>query len=518
MAWNTPGSDNSGGSNGRTPRRRPQRPRPRRLARPLARPVRRRRRRRRQHRCAGSRIVLGLWLVFNCFVLVTEQQRGVVLRFGQFARVLQPGPHFKAPWPIERVTKVNATQINDLQRHRAGAHPRREHRATSRSTCSTASAIRSMYLFGTRDADQRAQAGRAERRARAGRPLRPGHRAQRAHRARPSPCAQRLQASLRGLPHRPGRDRAQPAQRAPAGRGEGRVRRRRQRAAGQDTAINEAQAYAKQGRAGSARRGRAHPHRRRGLQDRDRSPAPTATPTRFSLLVDQYKAAPEVTRKRLWLETVQEVLADNRKIIGGDCAPADLRADGRQARRAAAARAAAADAATCWRRPSTSRARRRGRARRTPRADRPRGGRHDEILPVDRRRRRRAARAARFGVRRQRRPDRDRAQPRPRRAHRHRPGPALQGPLVETARVFDRRLQVLDAEPERYLTSEKQGRQRRLLRDGPHRGRARVLPRHRRRRGRSPIAAPGADHHATRCATRSTRARCSRWCPATAPT
>ena len=39
---------------------------------------------------------------------------------------------------------------------------------------------------------------------------------------------------------------------------------------------------------------------------------------RFSLLVDQYKAAPDVTRKRLWLETVQDVLADNRKIVGGD--------------------------------------------------------------------------------------------------------------------------------------------------------------------------------------------------------
>ena len=32
-------------------------------------------------------ILLGLWLVFNSFVLVTEQQRGVVLRFGQVARV-----------------------------------------------------------------------------------------------------------------------------------------------------------------------------------------------------------------------------------------------------------------------------------------------------------------------------------------------------------------------------------------------------------------------------------------------
>jgi len=35
------------------------------------------------------------------------------------------------------------------------------------------------------------------------------------------------------------------------------------------------------------------------------------------------------------------------------------------------------------------------------------------------------------------------------------PGLHFKWPLIETARVFDRRLQVLDAEPERYLTSER---------------------------------------------------------------
>lgn len=39
---------------------------------------------------------------------------------------------------------------------------------------------------------------------------------------------------------------------------------------------------------------------------------------RRSLLVAQYKGAPDVTRKRLWLETVQDVLAKNRKVVGGD--------------------------------------------------------------------------------------------------------------------------------------------------------------------------------------------------------
>ena len=58
-------------------------------------------------------IIFALWLVFNCFVLVAEQQRGVVLRFGQYARTMQPGPSLKLPWPIERVIKINATQIKN---------------------------------------------------------------------------------------------------------------------------------------------------------------------------------------------------------------------------------------------------------------------------------------------------------------------------------------------------------------------------------------------------------------------
>ena len=44
----------------------------------------------------------------------------------------------------------------------------------------------------------------------------------------------------------------------------------------------------------------------------------TGDAERFSLLLDQYKLAPEVTRKRLWLETVQQVLSENRKVVGGD--------------------------------------------------------------------------------------------------------------------------------------------------------------------------------------------------------
>jgi len=38
---------------------------------------------------------------------------------------------------------------------------------------------------------------------------------------------------------------------------------------------------------------------------------------RFSLLVGEYRKAPEVTRKRLYLETMQQVVAGNQKVIAG---------------------------------------------------------------------------------------------------------------------------------------------------------------------------------------------------------
>jgi modulator of FtsH protease HflK len=44
----------------------------------------------------------------------------------------------------------------------------------------------------------------------------------------------------------------------------------------------------------------------------------TGDAQRFTLLLQQYRGAPDVTRKRLWLETVQQVLAENRKVVGGD--------------------------------------------------------------------------------------------------------------------------------------------------------------------------------------------------------
>jgi membrane protease subunit HflK len=52
-----------------------------------------------------------VWLVFNSFKLIDARERGVVLRFGEFSRMMEPGANFKLPWPIERVTVVQATDV-----------------------------------------------------------------------------------------------------------------------------------------------------------------------------------------------------------------------------------------------------------------------------------------------------------------------------------------------------------------------------------------------------------------------
>lgn len=260
-------------------------------------------------------IAVGLWLLFNCFVLVQEQERGVVLRFGQFARVLQPGPHFKAPWPIESVTKVVAT-TSEAYSETVPVLTRDGNMVDVSINVQYRVGDPVRFLFGSRDAKStlqqaaqsvvREQVGRSDLDTVLG-----------ARGALTTIVRQRLQASLDAyrtgllvtelnLPNaRPPdevKDAFDDAQRASADKA---------------TAINEAQAYAKrivpEARGASARIRTAAEGYKTSTIARAQGDA-----ARFDLLVEQYKAAPEVTRKRLWLETVQGVLADNRTIVGGD--------------------------------------------------------------------------------------------------------------------------------------------------------------------------------------------------------
>ena len=260
-------------------------------------------------------LLVALWLVFNCFVLITEQQRGVVLRFGQFDRVLQPGPHFKWPWPVERAIKVNATQsqaFNDT----VPVLTRDGNMVSVELNVQYRISDPKLFLFGTRDAKAvleqaalstvREAVGRSDLNTVLG-----------ARGGLIGTVNRQLQSSLdeygTGLivsdlslqnarfPDEV-KDAFDEAQRANADK---------------TTAINQAKAYA--AKIVPEARGQAASLRTTAEGYKTASIArATGDAERFSLLLDQYKLAPEVTRKRLWLETMQQVLSTNRKVVGGD--------------------------------------------------------------------------------------------------------------------------------------------------------------------------------------------------------
>ena len=260
-------------------------------------------------------IVIALWLAFNCFVLVAEQQRGVVLRFGQFHRVMQPGPNLKLPWPLERVIKVNATQIKTYS-ETVPVLTRDENIVSVEINVQYRVGDAKLYLFGTRNADDvlkeatlsavREQVGRSDLDT-----------VLSARSALSVSSKERLQAALQAyrtglvvtelnLPNarppeevKPAFDDVNSAQQD------------------KDRVTSEAIAYA----AKVVPEARGEAARTRTVSEGYKTASiarATGDAARFSLLVEQYKAAPDVTRKRLWLDTVQQVLADNRTVVGGD--------------------------------------------------------------------------------------------------------------------------------------------------------------------------------------------------------
>ena len=62
----------------------------------------------------GLIILMGLWAATG-FYRVNPQQQGVVLRFGEWIRTTGPGLHYHLPFPIEQVLTPDVTQDNRLE-------------------------------------------------------------------------------------------------------------------------------------------------------------------------------------------------------------------------------------------------------------------------------------------------------------------------------------------------------------------------------------------------------------------
>ncbi|ACD60918.1 FtsH protease activity modulator HflK [Xanthomonas oryzae pv. oryzae] len=260
-------------------------------------------------------IAVVLMVLFSSFQLIGEQQRGVVLRFGQFSRILQPGPNFKLPWPIESVRKVNATEIKTFS-NQVPVLTRDENIVNVSLNVQYQISDPRKYLFGSRNADlvleQAAQSAVREQVGRSDLNTVLNNRGPLAIASK-----DRLQAALDAyntglavtgvtLP-----DARPPEEVKPAFdevNGAQQVRER---------LINEAQAYAAKVVPEARGQGARTRTGAEGYKQATISKA-EGDADRFTLLQAQYVGAPEVTRKRLWLETVQKVLSENRKVIGSD--------------------------------------------------------------------------------------------------------------------------------------------------------------------------------------------------------
>jgi membrane protease subunit HflK len=59
-------------------------------------------------------LIVAVWLASG-FYIVYEGQRGIVLRFGKLSETTQPGPRWHLPYPIESAEIVNLTQVRQVE-------------------------------------------------------------------------------------------------------------------------------------------------------------------------------------------------------------------------------------------------------------------------------------------------------------------------------------------------------------------------------------------------------------------
>ncbi|HXF08950.1 MAG TPA: FtsH protease activity modulator HflK [Candidatus Acidoferrales bacterium] len=256
--------------------------------------------------------VIVLWLLSG-FYIIDPAERGVVLRFGQFARITTEGPRWHLPYPIERVEKINVDSIRTSThkglmltrdenivnveiavQYRVGNAEHflfnvREPESTLRDA--TISAVRE--VVGTSTMDFVLGEGRSE-------------------------VAARTQALLQKALNTYGtgltvtsvnlQDAQPPEQVQSAFEDAIKAREDKQRI------INEAYAYANA--IVPAARGAVARQLEEAQGYRERRVAEAqGEADRFLRLAGEYRQAPDVTRRRLYLETMEQVLRANPKVI-----------------------------------------------------------------------------------------------------------------------------------------------------------------------------------------------------------
>ncbi len=254
-----------------------------------------------------------LWAAFDSVVVIEERERGVVLRFGKYERQMNPGLNFKWPRPIEELRRVDFTTVRQVT-EQARMLTRDENLVVLKFNVQYRVADPMLYEFATRDPDDalRQTTESAVRQVVGANTLDEvliGNRAALVIQVRDV-----LQATLNE--YQTGIEvndvnfqEVEPPQEVKAAFDDAISARE-----DKERLIRAAEAYAS--RVVPEARGEAAriTLESQGYKEVTIARAEGET-ARFSQLVEQYRRAPEVTRKRLLLETMEEVMANNPKVM-----------------------------------------------------------------------------------------------------------------------------------------------------------------------------------------------------------
>jgi len=260
----------------------------------------------------GIVALMMVWAVFDSWVSIDAQRVGVVLRFGKFDRIMRSGLNLKWPAPIERVIKVetisrqtadevrmltkdeNIVQINFTVQYQVVDAQKYLFSATAvDDTLKQAAESAVRQVIGSSDMDQILSSHGADI---------------------VGETKNVLQGTLDGYAVGLNVNEINFQNFAPPHEVKEAFDDVNNASNNQKQAINDAQAYAAKVvpiARGDAARILAEAE---GYKSAQIAKA-TGDAQRFSLIEAQYRAAPEVTRKRLYLETMQQVLGHSQKVV-----------------------------------------------------------------------------------------------------------------------------------------------------------------------------------------------------------
>lgn len=257
-------------------------------------------------------VLLGLWLASG-FYVVDEQERAVVLRFGQHIGTRDPGLRWHIPWPVEREEVVNVTGVRSV-RDQAVMLTRDENIIDVELTVQYRVMTIEDYVFNVADPDMTLrQAVKASLREVVGTSemdfILTAGRQEVAARTKQL-LQDRLESYKTGLiVTEVNLQNAQPPQAVQSAFADA-IKARED----QQRLKNEAEAYANdrlpRARGAAARLMEEAKGYREQVIARAEGDA-----SRFTQLVREYRKAPKVTRERLYLDTMSQVLGANSKIL-----------------------------------------------------------------------------------------------------------------------------------------------------------------------------------------------------------